>query len=194
MYELFYRFLIDELLVRYFEQTPIEAGDKYYIMIEDKDLRQQFYDALNMSDHIHRETFCFSDTEGFSDNTKEFECPVIDANSTVKILISGCDYNTDGFQTKIRNSVGMADNPLSDMAVLFILPGKLRCGLNSSGIWRRSDDYADSKPPEMAVGQPCRQTAVDFARTYGTYGAGDVGELYRMVSNGRGAQIPQGRQ
>lgn len=123
MYELFYRFLIDELLVRYFEQTPIEAGDKYYIMIEDKDLRQQFYDALNMSDHIHRETFCFSDTEGFSDNTKEFECPVIDANSTVKILISGCDYNTDGFQTKIRNSVGMADNPLSDMAVLFILPG-----------------------------------------------------------------------
>ena len=123
MYELFYKFLIDELLIRYFKQAPIEAGDKYYIMIEDEDLRKQFYAALNKSDYTHQETFCFSDAEGFSANTKEFVCPVIDANSIVKILISGCDQNTDGFQTKIRNSVGMADNPLSEMAVLFILPG-----------------------------------------------------------------------
>ena len=123
MYELFYSFLIDELLVRYFKQTPIEAGDKYYIMIEDEELRKQFYAALAQSEYIHSEKFCFSDTEGFAANTKEFECPVIAANPTVKILISGCDQNTDGFQTKIRNSVGMAGNPLSDMAALFILPG-----------------------------------------------------------------------
>lgn len=123
MYELFYSFLIDELLVRYFKQMPIEAGDKYYIMIEDEELRKQFCDALGQSEYIRSEKFNFSDTEGFAANTKEFECPVIVANPTVKILISGCDQNTDGFQTKIRNSVGMADNPLSDMAALFILPG-----------------------------------------------------------------------
>lgn len=123
MYELFYSFLIDELLVRYFKQAPIEAGDKYYIMIEDEELRKQFYAALGQSECIHSEKFCFSDTEGFAANTKEFECPVIAANPIVKILISGCDQNTDGFQTKIRNSVGMAGNPLSDMAALFILPG-----------------------------------------------------------------------
>lgn len=123
MYELFYSFLIDELLIRYFKQAPIEAGDKYYIMIEDEELRKQFYSALGQSEYIHSEKFCFSDTEGFVANTKEFECPVIAANPTVKILISGCDQNTDGFQTKIRNSVGMAGNPLSNMAVFFILPG-----------------------------------------------------------------------
>ena len=123
MYELFYSFLIDELLVRYFKQAPIEAGDKYYIMIEDEELRKQFYAALGQSEYIHAEKFCFNDTEGFVANTKEFECPVITANPAIKILISGCDQNTDGFQTKIRNSVGMAGNPLSNMAAFFILPG-----------------------------------------------------------------------
>lgn len=123
MYELFYSFLIDELLVRYFKQAPIEAGDKYYIMIEDEELRKQFYAALGQSEYIRAEKFCFNDTEGFVANTKEFECPIITANPAIKILISGCDQNTDGFQTKIRNSVGMAGNPLSNMAALFILPG-----------------------------------------------------------------------
>lgn len=123
MYELFYSFLIDELLVRYFKQAPIEAGDKYYIMIEDKDLREQFYAALDRSDYIQTEKYCFDDTEGFAVITKEFECPVFTVNEKVKILISECDKNTDGFQTKIRNSVGMYGNPLSEMAALFILPG-----------------------------------------------------------------------
>ncbi|MBP5563334.1 MAG: DUF87 domain-containing protein [Bacteroidales bacterium] len=123
MYELFYSFLIDELLVRYFKQAPIEAGDKYYIMIEDKDLREQFYAALDRSDYIQTEKYSFDDTEGFAINTKEFECPILTVNEKVKVLISECDKNTDGFQTKIRNSVGMSGNPLSEMAVLFILPG-----------------------------------------------------------------------
>ncbi len=122
MYELFYSFLIDELLVRYFKQAPIEAGDKYYIMIEDKDLREQFYAVLDRSDYIQTEKFSFDDNEGFAINTKEFECPVFTVNEKVKILISECDKNTDGFQTKIRNSVGMSGNPLSKMAALFILP------------------------------------------------------------------------
>lgn len=123
MYELFYSFLIDELLVRYFKQAPIEAGDKYYIMIEDKDLREQFYVALEGSEFIQKEKYSFDDTEGFVKKTKEFECPVLSVNPSVKILISECDKNTDGFQTKIRNSVGMIGNALSEMAVLFILPG-----------------------------------------------------------------------
>lgn len=123
MYELFYSFLIDELLVRYFKQAPIEAGDKYYIMIEDKDLREQFYAALDRSDYIQTEKYSFDDNEGFAINTKAFECPVFTVNEKVKILISECDKNTDGFQTKIRNSVGMSGNPLSEMAALFILPG-----------------------------------------------------------------------
>ena len=123
MYELFYSFLIDELLVRYFKQAPIEAGDKYYIMIEDIDLREQFYAALDRSDYIQTEKYSFNDTEGFAINTKEFECPIFTVNEKVKILISECDKNTDGFQTKIRNAVGTSGNPLSEMAVLFILPG-----------------------------------------------------------------------
>ena len=46
MYELFYNFLIEELLVRYFKKITVEAGDKFYIVIEDTTLRQNFYKAL----------------------------------------------------------------------------------------------------------------------------------------------------
>lgn len=124
MYELFYKFLIDELLVQYFKQTPIEAGDKFYIMIEDSALRQDFYRALNGSEYTNQQQFCFTNEEGFDMVAKTFESPVLSCSSSgVKILISGCDNNTDGFQTKIRNSVGVQGNPLSDMAALFILPG-----------------------------------------------------------------------
>ena len=124
MYELFYKFLIDELLVQYFKQTPIEAGDKFYIMIEDSALRQDFYRALNDSEYTNPQQFCFDGDEGFDMDAKTFESPVLSCSTSgVKILVSGCDNNTDGFQTKIRNSVGVQGNPLSDMAALFILPG-----------------------------------------------------------------------
>ena len=46
MYELFYNFLIEELLVRYFKKINVESGDKFYIVIEDAALRQDFYKAL----------------------------------------------------------------------------------------------------------------------------------------------------
>lgn len=46
MYELFYNFLIEELLVRYFNKTSVGPGDKFYIVIEDTALRQDFYKAL----------------------------------------------------------------------------------------------------------------------------------------------------
>lgn len=124
MYALFYKFLIDELLVPYFKNTPYEAGDKFYIMIEDAALRLDFYRALEESEYVTKEEFCFEGDEGFITDAKKFESPVLRCNvNGVKILVSGCDTNTDGFQTKIRNSVGAADNPLTDMAALFILPG-----------------------------------------------------------------------
>ena len=49
MYELFYNFLIEELLVRYFKKITVEPGDKFYIVIEDSALRQDFYKALHSS-------------------------------------------------------------------------------------------------------------------------------------------------
>ena len=49
MYELFYNFLIEELLVRYFKKITVEPGDKFYIVIEDSTLRQDFYKSLHTS-------------------------------------------------------------------------------------------------------------------------------------------------
>ena len=39
------------------------------------------------------------------------------------LIVSGCDDAGDGFQTMIRNNIGVDGNPISEMAALFILPG-----------------------------------------------------------------------
>ena len=50
MYELFYNFLIEELLVSYFKQADIETADKFYIVIEDAELRRDLYKMLKSSE------------------------------------------------------------------------------------------------------------------------------------------------
>lgn len=124
MYELFYNFLIEELLVRYFKKITVEPGDKFYIVIEDTALRQDFYKALYSSAFTEEKKICFLGYEkygvGASDyNTVAFNCT---SNGT-PILVSGCDDAKDGFQTMIRNNIGVMGNPISGMAALFILPG-----------------------------------------------------------------------
>ena len=59
MYELFYNFLIEELLVRYFKKITVEPGDKFYIVIEDSALRQDFYKALHSSAFTEDKKICF---------------------------------------------------------------------------------------------------------------------------------------
>ena len=124
MYELFYKFLIDELLVKFFKQIDIEAGDKFYIIIEDANLRKEFYKALQESVYTENEKLTFPGYEKYSIistpyNTVKFTC----SSSGTPILVSGCDDSNDGFQTMIRNSIGVMGNPISNMAALFIIPG-----------------------------------------------------------------------
>lgn len=124
MYELFYNFLIDELLVKYFKQIDIEAGDKFYVVIEDSGLRQDFYKALSASAYTEKEVLVFPGFEKYEVSSLPYETvKLICSNSGTPILVSGCDDADDGFQTMIRNSVGVMGNPVSEMAALFILPG-----------------------------------------------------------------------
>lgn len=124
MYELFYKFLIDELLVKYFKQIDIEAGDKFYVVIEDKALRQNFYEALNASQYTEEEIFMFPGYEKYNVSSSPYKTVKFTCTSSgTPILVSGCDDVHDGFQPKIRNSIGVMGNPISEMAALFILPG-----------------------------------------------------------------------
>lgn len=124
MYELFYKFLIEELLVKYFKQIDIEAGDKFYIVIEDASLRQDLYKALNDSAYTEEEFLCFPGYEKYGVASVPYETVKLTcSNNGTPILVSGCDDADDGFQTMIRNSIGVMGNPVSNMAALFILPG-----------------------------------------------------------------------
>lgn len=65
MYELFFNFLIEELLVRYFKKINVEPGDKFYIVIEDFALRRDFYKALHNSVFTHNHKICFPGYEKY---------------------------------------------------------------------------------------------------------------------------------
>jgi len=124
MYELFYKFIIEELLVRYFKKTTVEPGDKFYVVIEDAELRKVFYKALNDSTFTISKTLHFPGYEKYGRGASEYNTVVFNCTSSgTQILVSGCDDAKDGFQTMIRNNVGVGTNPISDMAALFILPG-----------------------------------------------------------------------
>ena len=124
MYELFYNFLIEELLVRYLNKYSIEPGDKFYIVMEDADLRKGFYEALCKSDSTKNVEICFPGYEKYGVGASVYETVAFScANNETSIIVSGCDNADDGFQTMIRNNVGLSEGPLSKMAALFILPG-----------------------------------------------------------------------
>lgn len=124
MYELFFNFLIEELLVRYFKKINVEPGDKFYIVIEDTALRQNFYKALHDSAFTNNQKISFSGYEKYGITASEYDTVAFTCTSNgTQIIVSGCDDACDGFQTMIRNNIGVAGNPITEMAALFILPG-----------------------------------------------------------------------
>lgn len=124
MYELFYNFLIEELLVRYFKKINVESGDKFYIVIEDAALRQDFYKALRNTAFTCDFKIYFPGYEKYGIGSSEYDTVAFTCtNNGIPIIVSGCDDAGDGFQTMIRNNIGIMDSPISEMAALFILPG-----------------------------------------------------------------------
>ena len=124
MYKLFYNFLIEELLVRYFKKINIEPGDKFYIVIEDAALRQDFYKALHNSAFTCSQKISFPGYEKYGIGASEYDTVSFTCSSNgTPLIVSGCDDAGDGFQTMIRNNIGVNGNPISGMAALFILPG-----------------------------------------------------------------------
>ena len=75
MYELFFNFLIEELLVRYFKKINVEPGDKFYIVIEDVTLRRDFYKALHNSAFTHNYKICFPGYEKYGIGASEYDRP-----------------------------------------------------------------------------------------------------------------------
>lgn len=124
MYELFFNFLIEELLVRYFKKINVEPGDKFYIVIDDAALRQDFNKALHSSAFTNNQKISFPGYEKYGIGASEYDTVAFTCtNNCTQIIVSGCDDAGDGFQTMIRNNIGVVGNPISEMAALFILPG-----------------------------------------------------------------------
>ena len=124
MYELFYKFLIEELLVRYFKKTAVEPGDKFYIVIEDGSIRRGFHRALQDSGFTVSRKLCFPGYEKYGAGASEYATVAFTCTGNgTPVIVSGCDDACDGFQTMIRNNVGVKGSPVSEMAALFILQG-----------------------------------------------------------------------
>lgn len=124
MYELFYNFLIEELLVRHLNKNRIEPGDKFYIVIEDAEQRKDFYNALCQSQFTNSLKICFPGYEKYGVGASEYDTVAFSCtHNGTSVIVSGCDNADDGFQTMIRNYIGISGSPIGEMAALFILPG-----------------------------------------------------------------------
>ena len=121
MSNLFYKYVVDELLVGYFRKNPPARGNRYYIIIENDEYRKLFLDAIRdkADDIIINNIY---DGIGASSLEEEYKTMLLPLGSGVPGIILGSDKDaTEDYLTTIRNSVGVAGSPYENYCVLYVL-------------------------------------------------------------------------
>ena len=121
MSNLFYKYVVEELLVGYFRKNPPARGNRYYIIIENDEYRKLFLDAIRdrSDDFIINNIY---DGIGASSIEEEYKTMLIPLGSGVPGIILGSDKDaTEDYLTTIRNSVGVVGSSYEDYCVLYVL-------------------------------------------------------------------------
>ena len=121
MSNLFYKYVVEELLVGYFRKNPPARGNRYYVIIENDEYRKLFLDAIrDKADEIIINNIY--DGIGASSLEEEYKTLLLTLGNGVSGLILGSDKDaTEDYLTTIRNSVGVAGSPYEDYCVLYVL-------------------------------------------------------------------------
>ena len=136
MSQLFYKYLVDELITDYFATHKPEAGMKYYVLFEKKEHRDGLYDALSNTASAKPIT-----VTGIFENRQEWMdvdvyetchfCPNPDGAS----IIIGNESDADnGYLTTLRNAVANPDSDYGKYALLNILGNNKLESITTAGI------------------------------------------------------------
>lgn len=136
MSQLFYKYLVDELITDYFAAHKPEAGMKYYVLFEKQEHRDGLYDALSKAASAKPIT-----VTGIFENRQEWMdvdlyetwhfCP----NSDGVSIIVGNESETDnGYLTTLRNAVANPGSNYGKYALLNILSNNKLESITTAGI------------------------------------------------------------
>ena len=136
MSQLFYKYLVDELITDYFATHKPEAGMKYYVLFEKQEHRDGLYDALSKAASAKPITVTgiFENRQEWMDidlyETWQF-CP----NSDGVSIIVGNESETDnGYLTTLRNAVANPSSNYGKYALLNILSNNKLESITTAGI------------------------------------------------------------
>lgn len=136
MSQLFYKYLVDELITDYFATHKPEAGMKYYVLFEKQEHRDGLYDALSKATSANPIT-----VTGIFENRQEwmdvdsYETWIFFPNSDGAGIIVGNESKTDnGYLTTLRNAVANPYSNYGKYALLNILSNNKLESITTAGI------------------------------------------------------------
>ena len=136
MSQLFYKYLVDELITDYFATHKPEAGMKYYVLFEKQEHRDGLYDALSKATSAKPIT-----VTGIFENRQEwmdvdlYETWLFCPNSDGVSIIVGNESEIDnGYLTTLRNAVANPNSNYGKYALLNILSNNKLESITTAGI------------------------------------------------------------
>ncbi|MCQ2163596.1 MAG: DUF87 domain-containing protein [Bacteroidales bacterium] len=122
MSQSFYKYLSGNI-VSFFKNNPIKKGDRYYVIIEDKEKRCRFVEALQQ-EATAKSLIIPQIYDGVLSIEKDPTYSTFSLTGEDADLIIGItDSADDGYLTTLRNAVGVHGGVLENYGILFILEG-----------------------------------------------------------------------
>jgi len=123
MLESFYKYIVDELLIPYYEQNEITAGSRYYVIIENKKHRDGLLRAMQESAYSRDiEINNIFDGSEYNVTEESYKTFCISPQHSQHHLIIGSSENaTEDYLTTLRNAVCSPVSNYSDYGVLYVL-------------------------------------------------------------------------
>lgn len=121
MSQSFYNFIVNELLIGYFKNTPLQKGCRYFVIIENKEHRDKLIEALNEACEDITISGIYQGND-LAVREESYKTHVIKLSSNSPSFIIGYDQtSTEDYLTTIRNSVGVIGGKYENYGVIYIL-------------------------------------------------------------------------
>lgn len=136
MSQLFYKYLVDELIADYFVTHKPEAGMKYYVLFEKQEHRDGLYNSLATSVCARPITVTgiFENRQDWMD-VDVYETYLYTPNSDGVGVIVGNESETDnGYLTTLRNAVANSNSEYGQYALLNILCNNKLESITTAGL------------------------------------------------------------
>ena len=136
MLESFYSYIVDELLIPFFEQNGITSGCRYYVIIENKKHRDGFLKAMHDSaysrDIVINNIF---DGRDYNVTEESYATFCISPQHSLHALIVGNSENaTEDYLTTLRNAVCSPSSNYTNYGVLYVLSSNRLESLTTASI------------------------------------------------------------